>query len=100
MSAPTNGGNGADRKTQRRLWLRHMSDADLRELAREVYEEAQQRAREARDIAALFPAAFQKRCPVCHSPGCVSEQCRREERRRSRWRHVAEPAPTGDGDAK
>jgi hypothetical protein len=92
-----NGHNGADRGAQRRLMLRHLSDADLHELAREVYEEAQHRAREARDIAAEFPRAFQRRCPICHSPGCTSEQCRREERRRSRWRHVPEPASNNGG---
>jgi hypothetical protein len=95
MTAPTNG--ALDRRAKRRLEIRHMNDGDLRWEAQAIYEEAIQRERAARDIAAEFPRAFQRRCPVCHSPGCVSEQCRREERRRSRWRHVPEPATTSGG---
>jgi hypothetical protein len=97
MSAPTNGNGALDRDAQRRLMLRHLSDAELFAWAKALSDEWNQRKREAADIAGDFPRAFQRRCPVCHSPGCTSEQCRREERRRSRWRHVPEPAPNNGG---
>ncbi len=90
-----NGGNGADRRAKRRLMLRHMPDAELIAWARALADEWTQRKRESADIAADFPRAFQRRCPVCHSPSCTSRECRREEQRRSRWRHVPEPAGNG-----
>jgi hypothetical protein len=100
---PTNGSNDADldRWTKARLQVRHMSEADLACWEQIFREERKQRRREAADMRADNPRAYIWRpCPICGSTACVSEECREEERRRSRWRHVAEDATTGNGGGR
>jgi hypothetical protein len=97
--APTNGGAPLDRGEALELQLRHLNDADLERLARAIVKEHGQRRRESRAMRRENPRvrAWWRECPICGSTACVGAECREAERRRSRWRHVPEPATTGGG---